>query len=135
VTLFRRGRIDQTQLDRQLDAIEHEESELRQQIAAARARAHAAADAQASLNTAETWLIELNRKLDQPVSWALKRQTAEALVPTIRVHTEEREGKRVPRVVITYAFGATVNCTDIRAVYHCTVQRTLAAVRGGWTDL
>jgi len=111
VGLFRRGRIDAAALDRQLDQISLEERGLRSEIDSARTLAVQAGESATRLRTAEDLLGDLNRRLDEPATWELKRELVEALVTGIRVDTVEEGGKRIPVAEVTYAFTPTATRT------------------------
>lgn len=136
ITLFRRGRITQSQLDRQLNEIDREEAGLRALLAESHGRRSAAADAQAQIRAASRLLSDLNARLDQPLTFALKRELVEALVKDIRVQTVGMGRAREAQVTVTYAFGSVENCTDIPADFYATLQRDVAlpaAARKGAT--
>jgi site-specific DNA recombinase len=111
VGLFRRGRIDAASLDRQLDQIDGEETALLAELGEAQARAEGMAGQAARLRTAEQLLNELHARLDEPLTWELKRQLVELLVVEIRIRTEELDGKTVPIAEVTYAFGRVTTRT------------------------
>ena len=109
VSLFRRGRIDETALDRQLDLIQQEEAALKEEAARLTRQAQGAEEAGAQLRSAEDLLRELSRRLDAPLTWELKRQLIETLVEGIVVETEGDEAapQHQKRAVVTarYRFG------------------------------
>ena len=111
VGLFRKGRIDETALDSQLDEIETEERSLRDRINAA--KRFEPAKELAALATVETLLKALRSKLDQGVTWELKRQLVEVLVDGITIDTVESAGKRESVINVRYKFVSSVDtCTD-----------------------
>jgi hypothetical protein len=71
--LFRRGRIDEATLEKQMDEIEVEAAGLRSEIDA-EARALSCADRREQLNSAEALLASLRKRLDKPISHELKRR-------------------------------------------------------------
>lgn len=111
VGLLRRGRIDAAALDRQLDQIDAEEGELRTDLERTRALAAQAGETVTRLRTAEDVLRDLNHRLDQPMTWELKRQLVETLVAGIRVDTVDDGAKAVPVAEVTYAFARTTTRT------------------------
>jgi site-specific DNA recombinase len=101
--LFRRGRIDETTLDQQLDLIEAEAHGLQAEIEAA-ARALSAGDRAAQLQSAESLLATLRNRLEGPVPNELKRRIVEILVERIQVNTVERWGVQHAELLIAYRF-------------------------------
>lgn len=104
ISLFRRGRIDDGALDRQLDEIEKERAGLQEEIGQFEAAGDRARETQVQLETAGELLSELNRRLDQPLTWELKRQLVETLVEGVRVETVADGSYRDSRVTVTYRF-------------------------------
>jgi site-specific DNA recombinase len=90
LALYRRGRISERDLDRQLDQIAAEEAghtRTRDELLAALGDA---SDASAQLETARTVLLQLRARLDvETLTPALKRDVIRALVREIRVETQE----------------------------------------------
>ena len=69
-------------------------------------------------------LQELGRRLDEPISWDIKRQLIEIFVRGIRVDTIEAGGKKVNTVTVTYRFASSIDtCTGTRADINCTLER------------
>jgi site-specific DNA recombinase len=106
--LYRGGRIDRATLDRQFDNIAAEESQLDAHMARLRARLDQHTTAFAQLRSAEEWLKLLHARLAEPLTWERRRQLVEALVESIRVDTEEINGRPRPRVRVTYCFGEPI---------------------------
>jgi site-specific DNA recombinase len=109
LALFRKGRISERDLDRQLDDIAREEVELARQVQALMKRLASADDAEAKLAGAEALLQELLDTLDaEPMTSALRRRLVERLVSSIVVGTEpDPDGKpgdlrAVARVIYCY---------------------------------
>jgi len=101
--LFRRGRIDETTLDRQLDAINTEAGGLQSGIETAE-RALSAEDRAAQLRSAESLLSTLRTKLAGPISPELKRRIVEILVEKVQANTVERFGVQQTEITIEYRF-------------------------------
>lgn len=120
IGLFRRGRIDSSSLDRQLDDIQHEEDDLRAKIERLTTRARAEGEAQDKLRSAEDLLRELRARIEEPPTWALKRQLVETLVKEIRVATVEEGGQKRATATVTYLFSPTTTRTDAPAVTRAT---------------
>ena len=104
IGLFRRGRIDDAAVDRQLDEIERERLGLREEIRQLEAAGTRAREAEAQLKTTEDLLRELNGRLDEPLTWEIKRQLVETLVEGIRVETVGGGAQRDSHVTVTYRF-------------------------------
>ena len=101
--LFRRGRIDEATLDRQLDAINTEAAGLQSGIEAAE-RALSAEDRAAQLRSAESLLSTLRTKLARAISPELKRRIVEILVEKVVANTVERFGVQQSEITIEYRF-------------------------------
>src|ERR1051326_6447339 len=113
VALFRRSRISEAELDSQLDEIAAEEESLRRSLAELDGDAQAAARTDDYLSSAGALHAELRARLDEDVSWELKRAMIEILVGQIRVECAHKESKERPVVRITYRFIQTTDtCTD-----------------------
>jgi len=113
VALFRRSRITEAELDSQLDEISAEEESLRLAIAEVHDEANSTARTDAFLASAGALLTQLRHRLDQGVSWELKRELINILVGQIRVECAHKGDRERPLVRITYRFPeATVTCTD-----------------------
>jgi site-specific DNA recombinase len=109
--LYRRGRIDGSTLERQLDQIEREEAELADEVSKVEHLLQNIEAASAQLQTADDWLRKLNQRLDHSLTWELKRQLVEALVESVQVETIERDSKKYASVAVTYCFASTATCT------------------------
>jgi site-specific DNA recombinase len=101
--LFRRGRIDETTLDKQMDEIEKESAGLRAEIEA-ESRVLSSGDQREQLKSAEALLAALRKRLDKPISPELKRRIVETLVDNVRVDTVERWGVEQSQITVTYRF-------------------------------
>lgn len=109
IALFRRGRIDESDLDRQLDQVQQEASSIQQQIEQLRGLAQDARGVEASLRSAEELLQSLRQRLEEPLTWKLKRQLVEALVERLWVKTSENErGEKGSSVTVIYRFGVSL---------------------------
>jgi site-specific DNA recombinase len=118
--LFRKGRIRETDLDRQMDQIDREEASIRANIESLAATLRGVADAGAQLESTQALLEKLRTRLDQGLSWETKRQLIEALVGSIRIDTVEEDGTKRASVAVTYRFASSIAvCTDTRADINC----------------
>jgi len=107
ITLYRRGRIDGFDLDRQLDQIQREEADLHTELEQAQEASHTSVDVEQGLRTAESLLRDLHARLAEPMTDELKRQLIEALVERIVVDTvQDESGKKRSKVHVTYRFAA-----------------------------
>ena len=102
--LYRRGRIDDETLDKQLDAIECEKEALQERILYLESELGNSKATEAKLESTDLLLRELGKKLDGSLTWELKRRLVELLVESIRVDTYEKAGKKDGRVIVTYRF-------------------------------
>jgi len=102
--LFRRGRIAEAALDKQLDAIAKEEDDAKAHIADLHTRARSADAVQVALSGAEATLRELATV--EVTDDAVKRSIMERLVKRVTVHTLGAGRNREPEAVIEYYFGS-----------------------------
>jgi site-specific DNA recombinase len=107
LTLYRRGRLADASLDEQMEEIGKEEAALETQIEESRAQIRGADSVSRAVGTAEALLNRLRKRLDQRVSWELKRQLIEILVASIEVETIEVFGVKQARTTVTYRFNLT----------------------------
>jgi site-specific DNA recombinase len=122
--LFRKGRISETDLDRQMDQIDREEAGIRANIETLASSLRGVADAGAHLQSTQAFLEKLRTRLDQGLSWEVKRQLIEALVGSIRIDTVEEDGTRRASIVVTYRFASSIAvCTDTRADSNWSIQK------------
>ncbi len=106
ITLFRRGRIDEVALDRQLDQIQLDEASIRKDIEDVQEQLRLLQEKEEGLRDANELLGRLSRLLEQPLTWEIKRELVEALVEEIRVDTVEHgKGRKEAHVTVTYRFG------------------------------
>jgi site-specific DNA recombinase len=113
LTLYRRGRIDDACLETQLDDIQAEEEALKRQRREACEARDNAKDTAATLKNAADLLRQLRTRLDQGLSWGLKRQLVETLVGGIEINVVGESNSREAVVTIKYRFNPlSVNCTD-----------------------
>jgi transcriptional regulator with XRE-family HTH domain len=103
LALFRRGRIDETTLDKQMDEIEAEAASLRVE-SETEARALSSADRREQLSSAEALLASLRKRLDKPIPPDLKRRIVETLVDSVRADTVECWGVQQSKITVTYRF-------------------------------
>jgi len=104
VGLYRRGRLTDVELDAQMDEIGREESAIGERIAELGSRITGADSIGANINSAQALLAKLRKRLDEPVSWELKRRLIEVLVASVRVETAEECGVKQAKSTVTYRF-------------------------------
>ena len=144
LALYRRGRIDDATLDQQLDEIERERVGLTEALSDAQERLRGVEGASAHLRDAEAVLRTLNARLDQPLTFALKRDLVETLVESIQIDTVADDGKRKLIATIRYRFTPpesessftvkTHRCASrnygVSRVYRCVIRTILWPVEG-----
>jgi hypothetical protein len=93
-------------------AVEKEERALTDQIETAKDSLGQRDHANRSFATCKALLDALGARLDEPISWEVKREFVEVLVAGIKIDTTELSGAKTNVVMITYKFADTVNtCT------------------------
>jgi site-specific DNA recombinase len=103
LVLFRKGRIDEATLDRQLDQVEAEARDLRADIEDL-SRELSTVDRAAQLQSAEELLMTLRKRLEGPIPHELQRRIVEVLVEKVEAHTVERWGVPQSQITINYRF-------------------------------
>jgi site-specific DNA recombinase len=104
VGLYRRGRLTDADLDAQMDEIAKEEASLEVQAAELRGKISGADSISANISSAQALLARLRKRLDEPISWELKRRMIEVLVAGVKVDTVETCGVKQSDIVVTYRF-------------------------------
>jgi len=124
VGLYRRGRLNDAELDQQVEEIDKEAAGFAVQITELEGKLGSTESNGAVLESAEALLTRLRQRLDQPLTYERKRQLVELLVGGIRIETI-RDGKKKENIVtVTYQFPSAVDtCTDTRACINCTFER------------
>ncbi len=113
LSLFRKGRITEKDLDKQLDQISQEETAIRANMEDLTATLRGVTDETAQLQSTQALLQKLRGRLDQGISWEVKRQLVEALVGGVRIETIEEVGKKLASIIVTYRFASSIaTCTD-----------------------
>jgi site-specific DNA recombinase len=106
ITLFRRGRIDEFALDRQLDHIQQEEANIRKDLEDVQECLRCLQEKEDGLRSANELLRRLSQQLEESLTWEVKRELVEALVEVILVDTiEDSKRKKETKVTVTYRFG------------------------------
>jgi site-specific DNA recombinase len=104
VGLYRRGRLTDTDLDAQMEEVGKEEAALEAQLVELRGRIAGADSIGANITSAQALLAKLRKRLDEPVSWEIKRRLIEVLVAGIKVDTVEECGVKQSNIAVTYRF-------------------------------
>jgi transcriptional regulator with XRE-family HTH domain len=91
-------------LDGQMDEIAKEEAALDVQLDELRGKIAGADSIGATINSAQDLLQTLRKRLDEPLSWEVKRRLIEVLVAGVRVDTVEAEGVKQSSITVTYRF-------------------------------
>jgi site-specific DNA recombinase len=113
VGLYRRGRLNDAELDQQMEEIEKDAAALAAQIEELESKLGETESNDAVLESAEALLTRLRKRLGQPLTFERKRQLVELLVGGIRIETIRDGAKRENVVTVTYRFSSAVdNCTD-----------------------
>ena len=114
VGLYRRGRLNDSELDQQMQEIDKDAAGLSLQIEEVEAKLCGTESNGAVLEGAEALLTRLRKRLDQPLTFERKRQLVELLVAGIRIETIRDGAKRENVVTVTYRFPSAVEvCTDM----------------------
>lgn len=104
VALYRRGRLSDADLDAQMDEIGREETALETHVSELRGRLTSSEVIATTISSAQMLLARLRTRLDEPISWELKRRLVEVLVAGVRVETVEECGVKQSRSTVTYRF-------------------------------
>jgi len=104
VGLYRRGRLTDADLDAQMDEIGKEETALEAQVAELRSKLAGADSINVTISSAETLLARLRKRLDEPISWEVKRRLVEVLIASIQVDTFEDWGVKQTSATVNYRF-------------------------------
>jgi site-specific DNA recombinase len=107
LALYRRGRIDDATVDQQLEEVERERVGLTEALSDAQERLRGVEDASSHLRDTEGLLATLNARLDEPLTFALKRELVEALVEAILIETIPQEGGGQRKLVATIRYRFT----------------------------
>ena|GEM_PF-1087513 len=104
IGLYRRGRLDDADVDAQMEEIGKEEAALEAQLAELRSKIAGADSIGTTISSAQTFLARLRQRLDEPISWEQKRLLLEVLVAGVQVDTVENCGVKQANVTVTYRF-------------------------------
>ncbi|MDI6894853.1 MAG: recombinase family protein [Bacillota bacterium] len=109
INIYRKGLIDEAELERELGALAREASALEERKAALLAAEYRAEEIRTQALNARTVLEQLRDKLEA-ADPAAKRELVQALVEKIEVTTiTEENGKRIPHVTIRYRFNPPID--------------------------
>jgi site-specific DNA recombinase len=107
LSLYRRGSIGDTLVDRQLAAIEAEREAVARSLEQVLARLESNEAREGRLDGAGVtihWLLECLDNKRMPLDFAIKREVVEELVDRIVIETVEEDGKQEQVARVTYAF-------------------------------
>jgi site-specific DNA recombinase len=114
LALYRRGRIDVDSLENQLQEIEAEENSLHREQEGAAEAGRTLRTVEAAMGQAEELLQRLRSRLEQGISWELKRELIETLVEGAEIETLDTETGREAVVHVRYRFNPfSSDCTDM----------------------
>jgi cell division septum initiation protein DivIVA len=87
-----------------MEEIGQEEAALEAQVDELRAKIAGPDSIGATIRSAEALLAKLRKRLDEPISWELKRRLIEVLVAGVRVDTVETCGVKQAEITVTHRF-------------------------------
>ena len=87
-----------------MDEIGKEETALEAQVAELRSKLAGADSINVTISSAETLLARLRKRLDEPISWEVKRRLVEVLIASIQVDTFEDWGVKQTSATVNYRF-------------------------------
>jgi site-specific DNA recombinase len=112
LTLYRRGRIAEQSVEEQLNQIEAEEQSLRSEREQTALDRENATKMSRTILSVQELLQQLGARLEQGISWELKRQLVEALVDGVEIDTIENQSVRETVVSVRYRFNPfSSDCT------------------------
>jgi len=103
LSLYRKGRIAEDAVERQMQQIAQEEDTLRGELSELSVRLQGIGTEAAQLESARTALETLGARLKEPLNWESRRQ----LVEQVRVDTREQAKERIAMISVTYRFSAS----------------------------
>ena len=107
LSLYRKGRITEDAVERQMQQIAQEEDTLRGELSELTVRLEGIGTEAAQLAAARTALETLGARLQEPLSWESRRQLVESLVEGVRVDTRGEAEERIAVITVTYRFLAS----------------------------
>ncbi len=136
VALWRKGRIDERDLNHQLDDIAAEESGVQHERDKIMAALQTANDRQDRMSSARALLQQLHARLDsEPITPELRRMAVETIIVGIRIVSEEvglstrGKMKRRARALVTYCFDDPATREQAITVTQQTVDGSTSAPR------
>jgi site-specific DNA recombinase len=112
VSLYRKGSLNDGELDRQLTEIDQEARGLASQIEELERKLGGIDSNGPALENTQALLTRLRERLDQPLTWERKRQLIELLVGGIGIETIRNGPKPENVVTVTYRFPSVIEaCT------------------------
>jgi site-specific DNA recombinase len=107
LSLYRKGRITEEMVERQMQQIAQEEDALRGELCELSVRLEGIGTEAAQLTAARAALETLGARLQEPLSWESRRQLVESLVEGVRVDTRGEAEERIAVITVTYRFSAS----------------------------
>jgi len=107
LNLYRKSRITEDAVERQMEQIGQEEDTLRGELSELSVRLEGKGTEAAQLTAARTALETLAARLEEPLSWELRRQLVESLVEGVRVNTRGEAEERIAVITVMYRFSAS----------------------------
>ena len=107
LSLYRKGRITEDAVERQMQQTAQEEDTLRGELSELSVRLEGIGTEAAQLAAARTALETLGARLKEPLSWESRRQLVESLVEGVRVNTRGEAEARIAVITVTYRFSAS----------------------------
>jgi hypothetical protein len=104
--LYRKGRIGEEAVERQMQEMAEEEVALRAEMAELARQLEGVDTATAQLDAAAGVLEKLEARLREPLSWELRRELIESLVEQVRVDTRQHGDHREASITVTYRFSS-----------------------------
>jgi hypothetical protein len=113
--LYRRGVIDDTAVEQQMQAIQAEHAQVKASLEDIERRLASLASRDARIEQAGATLLQLVRLLDgvkRPLDFAAKRRLVEELVERIEIESVEHDGRVEQVAKATYILASIAHCTD-----------------------
>jgi hypothetical protein len=107
LNLYRKSRITEDAVERQMEQIAQEEDTLRGELSELSVRLEGKGTEAAQLTAARTALETLAARLEEPLSWESRRQLVESLVEGVRVNTRGAAEERIAVITVMYRFSAS----------------------------
>jgi site-specific DNA recombinase len=104
LNLYRKGRITEEVVDRQMEQIAQEEDAVRGELSELSIRLEGIGSEARQVAVARTAIETLGARLVEPLSWDVRRQLVESLIDNVRVDTRGEARERIAVITVTYRF-------------------------------